>query len=336
MRAMILATVLMMACSSGGADTGATDTSSGTSADQACTDSAKAQCQKLDACHVDGVAIRYGAMELCVSRVKANCLVALGAPNTGRTSDNQEACALAYAGASCADFVQGSIAACLPPAGTRAIGGPCTYSAQCQSAFCAIPTGTACGTCAASPTAGQSCASSQCGPGQQCQKATTSCQPFGAAGDKCSSTSECVVGLACVGASSASGTTGTCVVGAETLSAACDRTSGPQCDEVQGLYCSFTPKQTAGTCVKFLKATAGGACGFTAGSGTTGSSYTICTGASQCVVQAGANGGSCVGNALEGKPCDTTNGPACLSPARCITAPGLTSGTCQLPDPTQC
>ncbi len=40
--------------------------------------------------------------------------------------------------------------------------------------------------------------------------------------------------------------------------------------------------------------------------------------------------------AIEGKPCDTATGPACLTPARCVTAANATSGTCQLPDPITC
>lgn len=342
----LIATLIVAGCGSTAGGSGSTsdvtadtatgtDATSGISADQACSDSANAQCQKLDACHVSGVSIRYGSTDVCVSRVKANCLSALGAANTGRTPDNDEACALAQPSASCSDFSQGTIAACQAPAGTRAVGNPCTFNAQCQSAFCAVAPGVACGTCAAVPTPGQSCTNTQCGPGQVCLKATSVCAPFGASGAACSFTAECEVGMTCVGAVASTSTTGKCMTGAEVLAAACDRTSGPQCDEIQGLYCSFTPKATAGSCVKFLTATSG-ACGFTAGTATTGSSYTICLGGGECVIPTGQSAGSCVPDAPDGQPCDTVNGPFCLTPARCITSPGLTSGTCELPDPTKC
>ena len=340
MRITPFAFLLCLGCGSSPASTGSTvddalDSGSGISADQACSDAAQAQCQKLDACHVNGVALRYGSNALCISRVKANCLTSIGAPDTGRTPANEEACAAAYASATCADFVQNTIAACQPPAGTRAEGRACAYAGQCASAFCAFAPGAACGTCAAPTTPGQSCASSQCADGQTCLKAGAVCQPFGAVGDKCSTTSECQIGLTCVGAVSATATAGTCMTGAEAVGAACDRTTGPQCDEVQGLYCSFVPKATAGSCVKYLTATSG-ACGYTAGVGTTGSSYTICLGGGQCIVPSGANAGTCVPDALDGKPCDTVNGPGCLTPARCVTLPGATTGTCTLPDPTVC
>ncbi len=316
-------------------DAASSDTAAAISADQACADSAQAQCQKLDACKVNGVAMRYGSSDVCIARVKANCLMAMGAPDTGRTAANQEACAVAEAAATCSDYLEGTIAACQAPAGTRALGAACSFSGQCQSAFCAITTGVACGVCAATPTLGQSCATSQCGSGQVCLRNNQTCAAYGAAGASCIATAECKTGLTCVGATASTNTTGTCQAGAETLGAACDHAKGPNCDDYQGLFCSIPPKTTAGTCSKYLTATTG-TCGYAAGSGTTGATYTQCLGGAQCIIPTGSNAGTCVPDVIEGKPCDTTNGPGCLSPARCITAPGGTSGTCALPDPTKC
>ena len=338
MRESFAIAVLLLGCSSsattttGGQDAAATDVATGISADQACSDAANAGCKKLDACRVNGVALRFGSMDTCVARTKANCLSGMGAADTGRTPANEEACAVAYASASCTDYWQNTIAACQPPAGKRAAGAPCTYAGQCQSAFCSMATGAPCGTCAAQPTAGQSCATTQCGSGQVCVKSTSLCQPYGAAGAACDSSSDCQYGMACVAPASGAGT---CQAAGQVINLACDRSAGPICDPLLGLYCSFEPKATAGKCIAELTTTSG-FCGFTAGTATTGSTYTVCTGASQCTMAAGANTGTCVPNALEGKACDTTNGPACLAPARCVTPTGATAGTCQLPDPTKC
>jgi hypothetical protein len=47
--------------------------------------------------------------------------------------------------------------------------------------------------------------------------------------------------------------------------------------------------------------------------------------------QTGASGpGVCLAVAADGTACDTSNGPYCEPPARCITTGGDTSGTCQL------
>jgi hypothetical protein len=314
--------------------TPSTDLAMGLSADQACADVATAYCMKLDACHVRGVALRYGDTATCVQRVKMNCLPSLGAKDTGRTPANQEACALAYPSASCSDFSQGTIAACAPPPGLRTAGSPCTYSAQCQTAFCSFSPGSQCGMCAVAPSVGDSCADGQCAAGQVCAEATTTCQSYGAAGAACSRSSECAPGLGCVDVTMSM--PGTCQPAQQSAGQACDRVAGPICDYLQGIYCSIPPMMSAGSCVSYLYATAGQMCGYTAGSGTMGSSYTECIGGSSCWIPTGMNAGTCIANAQDGAACDRMVGPGCLAPARCVVQGGGSAGTCQLPDPTVC
>jgi hypothetical protein len=289
---------------------------------------------KLDACRVGGVALRYGDLGTCIARNQANCFLSLGAPDTGRTPANEEACAQAYAGASCADYIQNTIPACQPPAGVRKNGGPCSFSAQCQSAFCAMSSNVACGTCTPPPQVGQSCAATQCGNGQVCAAATMTCQPYGGASAACSTSSECEVGLDCVVPKS--GSPGFCQQGGTMVGLACDHKVGPICDYLQGLYCSSTTMTTAGTCIPYLHAMPEQPCGYQAGTATTGASYTECVGGSTCIIPQGMSAGTCIADALEGQPCDNVNGPTCLSPARCITTPVGSNGTCQLVDPTTC
>ncbi len=329
MRSSILVVLVVASCGGSSATT-----FNGTS-DQACSDSAIASCMMRDACHVNQVTIAYRDMSTCIARAKANCVASLAAMDTGRTPANEEACAKAYVSASCTDFLQNTIAACHAPVGTRLLGASCTFPAQCQSAFCSFVPGAACGTCATPTAIGQSCATTQCSSGQVCVTATSTCQAYGDTGASCSHSSECQVGFECVGFSST--VIGTCMRAAESAGAACDRKAGPTCDYLKGLYCSFLPGMTAGTCVSEVDAPATQFCGPTAGSGSTPSSNTICVGASECVTPSTTNTGTCVADAADGAACDSVNGPFCMSPARCVAAAvGVTTGTCQLPDPTKC
>ena len=49
--------------------------------------------------------------------------------------------------------------------------------------------------------------------------------------------------------------------------------------------------------------------------------------------------GTCKASVVENAPnpaCDTTLGPGCLAPARCVVAAGGTAGTCIVPVATMC
>ena len=46
--------------------------------------------------------------------------------------------------------------------------------------------------------------------------------------------------------------------------------------------------------------------------------------------------GTCKADVGAGAACDTTLGPACKPPGRCVTGASSSAGTCMTPDPTAC
>jgi hypothetical protein len=252
-----LVTVGALAVACGGTATSVAEPSG----DQACTDSARARCGRIQACSAVHLAELYGDEASCESRVKANCLSTLAAPSNGNTPGHVAACADAIGGWSCGDFFLSANPppACAQPTGPLAAGAACYAAGQCQTGFCAIGA-SACGACAALPGAGEPCTPTrQCGPGMQCTGDLT-CRVPGVEGDACGKSAGCAPGLRCVGGSCAAyasaaargqpcgvvggkavtctagdcqiptGTTaGTCV-GRSTEGAACDQTAGPFCE----------------------------------------------------------------------------------------------------------
>jgi hypothetical protein len=71
-------------------------------------------------------------------------------------------------------------------------------------------------------------------------------------------------------------------------------------------------------CTPVVYAKVGEACGIT------GMMYAVCTASADCKMQ------KCVAPATDGAPCDATNGPGCLAPAKCV------GGLCKLEDPAAC
>ena len=293
------------------------------SADQACADSATANCTKLDQCVLNGTTIRYGGASTCHTRQKQACLERLGAAGTGNNPNAVEQCVSEVPSASCSDFDLGSIPECQAKIGSGANGAPCAFGGQCESANCAIVTGTNCGTCAAPNHAGDDCTTTSCSQGLFCVAATHQCQPRGTAGSTCDTDHPCGAGLSCV--TPAGTASGTCQAAANSVGAACDtkRQTAPGCDPNAGLYCDASTN----TCLAVSYATAGAQCG------SINHVTVACTNASTCF---GAQG--CVADAVEGASCDTQVGPSCLPPATCVTGGGATatSGVCGLPDSTVC
>src|SRR5262249_40194972 len=144
-------------------------------------------------------------------------------------------------GWACADFLNGTNtpSACAQPTGTIARGQPCSFPGQCQTGFCAIPPGSACGLCAPVPAAGASCAElTSCGQGLECSSDTKACVvPATTVGAACGPGQPCGVGLSCVGAGTG---TGTCQTSVTQAGAACDPTTqtGAGCDRNSGLVCN--------------------------------------------------------------------------------------------------
>ncbi|MGD0527250.1 MAG: hypothetical protein ABSE49_19065, partial [Polyangiaceae bacterium] len=155
--ATAVAVFLGLACSP--ANVGSND--AGPSADQACTDDAYARCTRQQACSPNtAIQLRYGDIGTCESLVKANCLAVLAAPSTGATVAGIEACVTAINNWDCPDYIlsQNPPPECQQAIGSLAAGAGCAYPQQCQTGFCAIVPGQACGACAAPPQPGDNCA----------------------------------------------------------------------------------------------------------------------------------------------------------------------------------
>jgi hypothetical protein len=317
---LFLVLPLLAACGNNG---------SGISAEQACSDSAKATCAKLDQCRHNGTANAYGTLGNCISRVQANCLVALMAPGTGNTPDATESCATAMPMQSCQDYFQGNpVAACAQKTGSLSNGAACAFNAQCQTGFCGVKKGDLCGTCAPVPAVGDPCVDvTSCGPNRTCTPMQT-CQAWVAVGGMCDGKNlVCAPGSACVIA--AMMTMGTCQAEATMVGGTCDykRQTGSACDPNLGLFCNNTNK-----CVSIMYVKAGGNCG----SLNMGAADGTCTGGAGCYSAGAGMQAMCIALGQEGDACDLAVGPGCMSPGRCVVSGAGNAGTCTLPDPTMC
>jgi hypothetical protein len=296
---------------------------SGTSADQACSDSAHAQCTKLATCSPLNLQTAYGDEATCEMRLKANCVNAQAAKSTGASADKTEACAQAYPAYACSDYLNKTNipAACTQATGSLPNGTACAFPAQCVTGFCAIAPGSACGACAAVPAQGDSCAQlTSCGPDLACTSDTQTCTKYAGPNAACGQGQPCGTGLSCV-APGGAGTPGTCQA-AGALGATCDGTAktGPACDTALGLYCDGQTKQ----CAQAGFGMAGQACGYVVDAGTL----------TDCLSGACVNG-QCVGRAADNGACTVPDSGAynptagCLPPARCVgTTCQLASATC--------
>jgi hypothetical protein len=365
------AAILAAACSgsvsttgAGGNSGGATGSETGTgagggsgpSAAKACADAAHASCTELDTCSQNGFlnAVLYGSEATCETRTALPCPSSLAATGTAQTPAHLELCVATYPAVTCTDFLDGNpTTACVPPAGSLAMGAPCGAAGQCMSTFCATGSYQVCGTCEPLPAAGSVCQSSgDCGRDLACVKpanaspqAEGKCAAFVAAGSAClTGVAPCAAGLACVGDSTVTMTMGTCQAAAKALMAPCDavRKTMPNCDGDLGLVCIPSAKGTAiGTCQAIQLADAGAPCGILGSMPVTG--YAECKAGAACIKATLASlGGTCVAPAADGAACDSdpTKGPTCLAPAKCVPAKGspqgTTAGTCTVPDPAKC
>lgn len=356
--------VLVVACTRGSGPATAT-----VSAAQACADNAHERCTQLQTCSPTDMQLRYGSESTCETRETNNCATALAEPLNGNTPAAVEACAGAYAGWACVDYLNDTNipSACRQQLGPIVNGGSCAIDGQCQSGFCGIVPGSACGTCAAVPKVGASCAGlTGCGPGLACTTDTFKCVAFGVRGSACGKGAVCGIQLSCVGATNVA--QGTCEQAGEEMGAACDPTekTGGGCDRNAGLVCNAgvpaavdagegvaeggaetdaesdaeggaetdadteAAASTARTCQPLVVAAAGQPCG-----NDVGGQPVDCQAGGVCTGASGTTPGTCAAAAADGAPCDTANGPGCIIPARCI-ASGGTAGTCQYSGAQSC
>ena len=98
-----------------------------------------------------------------------------------------------------------------------------------------------------------------------------------------------------------------------------------------GLWCMGHTGSPA-TCGNVLYADDGAPCGYVS-AGVTECTKGTCysTGGPYFTFTGTTTTGVCRAFAPDGAACDTHSGPGCLSPARCITTAGNTSGTCTVP-----
>jgi hypothetical protein len=321
---------------SDGGNPGSSD--GGTSADQACKDSAHATCDKMESCAPNNLKAAYGDVSTCETRLKAQCLDGLSAPSTGNTAKKTEACAQAFADFACTDYRDkaNTPVPCLPTHGSVADGEPCQYGPQCQSGFCAIVPGDACGKCASAPRQGDSCAQlTSCGSQWTCTSDTFVCASPLPLGQACGAGQPCGAGLSCV-APGGAGTAGKCMSAGTSEGMACDRSekTGPGCDNALGLYCNAKTKQCAST----TYAGDGEACGYDSSNGTQVNCMSgECVGANAAKMQLG----TCAARAKDNGACTVPDAGAsapssgCIPTARCVASSG-TMGTCRAPAAASC
>jgi hypothetical protein len=292
------------------------------SADQACTAIAQDSCNELMMCSPADLMRRWPDLATCVTRQKLACTDALKAPKTANTPSHEDSCGAAIATEACDQFLSGvePPMACVTPRGPGATGSPCSYPAQCSSGYCALASDALCGTCAAQPAAGDSCAMQGCGQTMNCVAATMTCQVPVAAGGQCGRGMPCIEGQVCVGATMTA--MGTCMAQGTTVGAACDvRTmTGPNCSAAAGMTCDTTTNM----CAMQPLVGAGQTCGVVAGL------LVGCSAGGTCQRATGAATGMCVAPAADGAACNDTTGPSCTTPAKCV------GGTCQLPGSMSC
>jgi hypothetical protein len=318
----------------------AMDTTGGVTGMVACTQLAMARCARLDACSNNtGVARVYGSMNTCVSQLTANCLAALMVPMTTASPSFEQACAAAVTAQSCSDFRSGLTApGCVAPMGPLANGMPCVANGQCASTVCLVPRNAQCGVCGAVPAVGADCSvNANCGHTLVCNRNAVTlaetCQMPVAAGGTCDGDHPCAGGLGCVRAS-ATVTSGTCTAFATMVGATCNVTDVGMatCDAYQGLFCN-----NMNQCAMSTAAMVGQACGPMM----MRMSDAVCQGAAYCQPAAMAGGmRTCAAASMDGQPCDTSSGPDCFPPSRCVLgavgADAGTSGTCRAFDPAAC
>ncbi len=308
-------------------------------AEAACTARATAECTLRDGCSNHWLITRtYGDLATCIARLHDTCVASLAAPNTAITATIVQACATAYPSIACNDYLNGNLpASCLAQPGPGANGTACRYASQCQSGYCAVNTGSACGACAAPPVAGALCDGAGgvdgCGGhGMACVGASFDtaghCNALVPMGGTCDTTHECAAGLSCTPVATTA-MNRTCQPAGSTLTTMCAQATNPGCDTAHGLTCNGMTH----LCTAETLAQPGQACGINADG-----SFTSCAAGGDCMgYVAGTNPhGVCRAAAADGAACDRHSGPFCRTPASCVVMGAGTAGICQLPTASAC
>jgi hypothetical protein len=305
-----------------------------------CSEYAQAYCAKRDACSNGELTTRdWGDMTTCLTRETLACTDSLGAPRTGQTKSLIEQCAAALPCLSCADVLDSNLPDVCNPSGPGPMGGPCTFNAQCASGFCSNARYATCGSCASPPAAKSSCAVSSCWHDQTCiwnEVVTNVCEAYVPTGSPCGAYGdpECEADLTCAGASVTTGVSGECQPAVGTSGATCgDENIGLGCDGTIGLWCTSSSTGGGSACSAVAYAGDGMPCGYLSSAVTECARGTCYSTGGPYFTFAGPSTGTCKALAADGAACNTSTGPECLSPARCVTSggEGETAGVCTVP-----
>jgi hypothetical protein len=242
---------------------------------EACILYAAASCKAQAACRSADSGNGYGCA--------LHCPDALFAPGSTRTAEVVKECAAALATASCEDLANGVYPPCVTP-GTRKVGEPCLYSAQCESLACNTDDSGGCGTCARALDPNEDCTGpdTQCPGSHECIEGT--CQihtdVYKDPGEPCTSQVECDYDSYCDGvckslpnANESCEGFDACVSGFYCAAAdhvchadpllnepcgSSARTDYPRC--AVGLGCTVGRGQSGGTCVEMTTVALGDSC----------------------------------------------------------------------------
>ena len=311
-----------------GCDAATTAGASGPSVDAACAALVKARCAVLASCtNSVGIQSAYGDGATCEARQLLACQTNLAASGTSQTANTVQACADVAGAQSCWDRTLNiQTDACVPLPGALTEGQACIASGQCATTWCTLQANAVVGVCAALPKAGDSCETTSCGRGLECNKNAAGASvcfaplPVDAACDK---DHRCGPELSCVGATKTA--MGACKAKGLTVGAGCDATDkiAADCATNMGLFCDSTHH-----CKAAITAKNGEACGIT------GTDTVAFCPLGTCIKAAATDkAGVCKAFAADGAACDSdpSKGPDCLSPAKCVPmTSGGTAGTCTL------
>jgi hypothetical protein len=330
----VLASILLVTACGGATLPAAPDASD--DSDPPCSEYAQAYCNMRQSCSNGELITRdWGDMTTCLTRETLACNDGLGAPHTGQTKALIEQCTAAMPSYACADILDNNLPDVCNAMGPGATGAPCTFNAQCATGYCSNDRYTTCGTCAAPPATQSSCATSNCGHQQACiwnEKVINLCEPYVPSGAACGAYGNplCQADLTCAGASSATGQEGTCQAPVGTVGATCgSQNMNLGCDNTIGLWC--IGNSGGASCISVNYAGDGMPCGYVAGGVTECASGTCYSSGGPYFTYVGPSTGTCKAYAADGLACDTAVGPECLSPARCVTSGGATTGICTVP-----
>jgi hypothetical protein len=288
----------------------------GPSATTACADFATAVCGRLMACTPFALQATYGTMATCLQRTALACAPSLNAPGSTTTPSQMELCVQAIGAETCDDWLDNAQPSACNFTGSVAGGSACGTNAQCQTGYCRLAAGTACGTCASRSMNGMMAADGapECAIDSDCAATLVCnmgvCMSPGAQGATCTMTAPCLRSLACIG-----GKCATPVAAGGTCSAATD------CDGTKGGYCNAQK-----TCATTSIVAASQPCGIV------GSGLAACAGGATCANVSAQGQGTCHPDATDGTACGP--GIGCLAPAACV--PNNMAYQCTLPDPSSC